>query len=96
MLGIDQVGTRRTAPTSLTGPTRRWPGNVELALVNPPTHADATALVRLLGPLRRWLAPDAPAVIVASRPGTVVDALTQAGFAVEYAAYERYTIVEAR
>jgi 16S rRNA G1207 methylase RsmC len=81
---------------TLSGTLRRWPGATDLALVNPPTHADAATLRRLLDPLRVWLTPGAPAVVVASRPGTVVDALKRAGATVEFAAYERYTIVEAR
>jgi 16S rRNA (guanine1207-N2)-methyltransferase len=71
-------------------------GAVELALVNPPTHAERSQLAALLGGLRDWLAPGAPAFVVVSRAGTARDALRAAGAGVRETAVAGYTILEAR
>ncbi len=71
-------------------------GQVELALVNPPTHAERGQLATLLGGLREWLAKDAPAFVVVSRAGTARDVLRAAGAAVRETMVEGYAILEAR
>jgi hypothetical protein len=71
-------------------------GTVELALVNPPTHAERAQLAALLGGLREWLAKDAPAFVVVSRAGTARDVLRAAGAGVRETMVEGYAILEAR
>lgn len=69
---------------------------VELALVNPPTHADAAELGRLLGGLRAWLQPGAPALAVVNRPGRAHEAFAGAGATVRRHPYAHYTVLDAR
>ncbi len=71
-------------------------GGADLALVNPPTHAPAAVLHRLLGSLADWLRPGAPAWIVASRPGRVLEAVTASGGHARAEDAARYVLVEAR
>ena len=68
----------------------------DLALVNPPTHAPAAVLRRLLGDLARWLRPRAPAWIVATRRGRVLEAVAASGGTATAHEVERYVVVEAR
>jgi 16S rRNA G1207 methylase RsmC len=68
---------------------------VDLALVNPPTHAPPAVLERLLAGLRLWLRPGGLALAVASRPGRVIDAFESAGARTRAHARASYTIVEA-
>jgi 16S rRNA G1207 methylase RsmC len=68
----------------------------ELAMVNPPTHADPAVLGRLLGGLGAWLRPGCPALAVVSRPGRAVEAFESARARVQTHTYARYTVVEAR
>ena len=70
--------------------------SADLALVNPPTHAPAPVLRRLLDGLSRWLRPGAPAWIVASRPGRVLEAVAASGGTATAHEVERYVVVEAR
>lgn len=70
--------------------------DVELALVNPPTHADAESLTKLWTGLRKWLAPTARVIAVATRPGGVRDALVGIGAKVESTTVPGYTIVDGR
>ena len=72
------------------------PTPAELALVNPPTHADPATLARLLGSLRAWLRPGAPALAVVSRSGRAIEAFEAAGARVGTHTYQGYTVVEAR
>lgn len=72
------------------------PDPVDVALVNPPTHADPAALGQLLGGLRAWVRPGSPALAVVSRPGRAIEAFESAGATVQSHAYPRYTVVEAR
>ena len=67
----------------------------ELALCNPPTHADPTALRTLLEPLPRWLRAGAPAWLVVNRTATLRAALPGAPQVTTVAA-DGYTLVEAR
>jgi 16S rRNA G1207 methylase RsmC len=54
-------------------------GRVDLALVNPPTHADPEAFARLVAPLGAWLRPGAPAWFVVNRAGRLAQVLSAAG-----------------
>jgi 16S rRNA G1207 methylase RsmC len=71
-------------------------GPFSLALVNPPTHAEAEVLGRLAEDLRRSLAPGGVAMLVVSRPGRTTEQLVRAGARVEAFAYPRFTVLEAR
>lgn len=55
------------------------PGAVDLALVNPPTHADPETFTGLVAPLRAWLRPGAPAWFVVNRAGRLTQILAGAG-----------------
>ncbi len=68
----------------------------DLALSNPPTHAPAPVLRRLIGDLARWLRPGAPARIVATRPGRVLAAVAASGGAATAQEADGYVVVEAR
>jgi len=59
-----------------TGPQR---GQLDLALVNPPTHAEPEAFARLIEPLRTWLRPGAPAWFVVNRTAMLGQVLTRSG-----------------
>lgn len=52
---------------------------VDLALVNPPTHAEPEAFAGLVAPLRAWLRPGAPAWFVVNRAHQLARVLTAAG-----------------
>lgn len=52
---------------------------VDLALVNPPTHAEPDAFASLVAPLRAWLRPGAPAWFVVNRAHQLTRVLTAAG-----------------
>jgi 16S rRNA G1207 methylase RsmC len=71
-------------------------GRAGLALVNPPTHAAPRDLSHLLGGLRAYLAPGAPAVIVVNRPHRVLRILGELGASVLSFGYEKFTVLEAR
>lgn len=71
-------------------------GRVELALVNPPTHAEESELVALLGGLRRWMAPGSSAFVVASRPGVSTTGLQAAGAHVTPHRAGSYSILHGR
>lgn len=71
-------------------------GRIELALVNPPTHADPETLGRLAEDLREWLAEGAVAMLVVSRPGRMTERLQGAGARVCAHPGARYTVLEAR
>ncbi len=75
-----------------TGPQR---GQVDLALVNPPTHAEPEAFARLVAPLRDWLRPGAPAWFVVNRAGRLGSVLEKTG--AELGAHEvpGFTLVRA-
>lgn len=69
---------------------------VELALVNPPTHAERSDLVQLIAGLRPWMAPGALALVVVSRAGVSSDGLREAGAAVTVRNAGAYSILEGR
>lgn len=67
----------------------------DLALVNPPTHADKDTLERLLGGLEPWLASRKRAMIVVNRPGRTIEVLKARGATGEMFEYPGYVVVEA-
>ena len=83
-------------PADPPGPWAARKGKIDLALVNPPTHAERTQFAALLGGLRDWLAKDAPAFVVVSRAGTAKDALKAAGAGVRETMIDGYAVLEAR
>jgi 16S rRNA G1207 methylase RsmC len=95
--GLDSrlVVVRRAGLPPIEPDHRAFGGQVDLALVNPPTHADAEALSELLSPLSRWMKPAAPALLVAARPEGVAKVLRDAGAEVRAHPYASYTILEA-
>lgn len=71
-----------------------WSGAVDVALINPPTHADPAELRALLRPLREWLAPAGRAFLVANRGEQIVSALEGEPFTATLHRAEGYSIVE--
>ena len=71
------------------------PGAVDLALVNPPTHAAQDELLALLGGLRPWMAPGGSAFAVVSRPGVSTRGLEAAGASVSEHRVGGYSILHA-
>ena len=69
-------------------------GRTELALLNPPTHADPNTLLRLFD-LRRWLAPGGRLLLVVNRPGRAVELLTRLGAQIEGGERDGYFILSA-
>ncbi len=70
--------------------------DIDLALVNPPTHAGAETLDALWDGLRARLAPTARVLVVAARARAIGAALAQRGATVSTTAVAGYTIVDAR
>ncbi|MBP7292163.1 MAG: methyltransferase [Nannocystaceae bacterium] len=68
---------------------------VQVALVNPPTHAERGALIELLRGLGRWMAPGGHAFVVASRAGVSSEGLREAGARVHAAEADGYAILRA-
>jgi 16S rRNA G1207 methylase RsmC len=66
----------------------------ELALLNPPTHADPGTLLRLFD-LRRWLAPGGRLLLVVNRPGRAVELLTRLGAHIEGGERDGYFVLAA-
>jgi 16S rRNA (guanine1207-N2)-methyltransferase len=71
-------------------------GPYELALINPPTHADEGATRALLAPLAQQMRPGAPVFLVVSRPGKFPDILRSLGARVRAWQSERYAILGAK
>jgi 16S rRNA G1207 methylase RsmC len=69
---------------------------IELALVNPPTHAERSELVGLIAGLRAWMAPGGLALLVVSRAGVSSEGLREAGAAVAVRNAGAYSILEGR
>lgn len=68
----------------------------DLVLLNPPTHADAHTLTRLLD-LRGWLNPEGRLLVVVNRPHPTVDILQdQLGAVVRGGERDGYYVLEAR
>jgi 16S rRNA G1207 methylase RsmC len=72
------------------------PGEVDVALVNPPTHADKDDLAGLFAPLRRWMAPGGSAFVVVSRAGVSTRGLEAAGARVVEHRAAGYAILHAQ
>ncbi len=70
-------------------------GAVDLALVNPPTHADPSTLGRWATDLRDWLRPGGAAMLVVSRAGRMTEQLTNSGARVQPHSYPRFTVLHA-
>lgn len=83
-------------PSDAPAPWADRRGAIELAMVNPPTHAERSQLGRLLAGLRGWMKPDAPAFVVVSRAGVAREALVAAGAGVRETPVAGYAILEAR
>ena len=71
-------------------------GPYDLALVNPPTHADEATSRSLLAPLAEQMRPEAPAFFVVSRPGRFPDLLRSLGARVRAWQSDRYTVFGAK
>jgi len=67
----------------------------DLALVNPPTHADKDTLEAILSGLWPWLGPGRKALIVVNRPGRTIEVLKARGATGEMYEYDGYVVVEA-
>lgn len=68
---------------------------VDLVLLNPPTHADAETLQRLLD-VRRWLRPGGQMLLVVSRPHAVVRVLEELGAQLDGGERNDYVVIRAR
>ncbi|NVB37865.1 methyltransferase [Pseudenhygromyxa sp. WMMC2535] len=82
------------AVDTLEGALRGFAGSVDLALLNPPTHADPETLRRLFD-LRAWLAPNAPMLLVVNRPGRSAELLQELGASVDGGERDGYFILRA-
>lgn len=76
-------------------PGGRQQGRVDLALVNPPTHAEPDDFAKLIGPLRTWMRPGAPAWFVVNRAGRLAQVLGRAGAELEAHEVPGFTLVRA-
>lgn len=85
-------------PALTSSEVGHWRGEVDLALVNPPTHADPQTLGRLVRELREWMSPTerSRVLMVVSRAGRMVEQLTSLGARVQTYTLPHYTILEAR
>lgn len=81
---------------STVAAVRPFVGTTDVTLTNPPTHADAKALDRLLGPLASWHRKGGTTYAVVNRPEMVAAALRRAGAQVQSKAYERFCVLEAK
>ncbi|HEY0135132.1 MAG TPA: methyltransferase, partial [Nannocystis sp.] len=70
-------------------------GRVDLALVNPPTHAEPAAFAAMITPLRAWLRPGAPAWFVVNRANMLAQVLKKAGAEIEAHDVPGFTLVRA-
>ena len=75
---------------------RAFRGALDLALVNPPTHATPGDLRQLLQPLADWMAPGAPALFIVNRPGRTLEALQAARASAASTKLGSYHVVEGR
>jgi len=85
-------GLPASGPGTGTGSAR---GRVDLALVNPPTHAEPEAFARLVAPLRHWLRPGAPAWFVVNRAGRLAQVLAHTGAELDLREVPGFTLVRA-
>lgn len=70
-------------------------GHVDLALVNPPTHASPEGLSRLLQPLAEWISPSGRVLCVVNRPGRATASLEAAGLQVHSHRYPNFWVLAA-
>ncbi len=70
-------------------------GRIDLALVNPPTHAEPAAFAAMITPLRGWLRPGAPAWFVVNRANMLAQVLTKSGAELEAHDVPGFTLVRA-
>jgi 16S rRNA G1207 methylase RsmC len=68
---------------------------VDLVLLNPPTHADAQTLHRLLD-VRAWLRPGGQALLVVNRPQLAVRVLDELGAEFDGGERDGYFVIRAR
>ncbi len=95
--GLDERVRFESADGMPAGPSAdSWHRPGELALVNPPTHADRDTLGALVVGLRPWMAPGAPVFLVVSRAGVSTEALRASGATVVAHNTSGYAILEAR
>ncbi len=71
-------------------------GEVDLALLNPPTHLDVEALCELVADVLAWLGPDGRAFFVVSRADALATPLRRAGAEALAHTYPRYTVMQVR
>lgn len=71
-------------------------GRVDLALVNPPTHADADTLASLFAPLPACMSARGRAMMVVQRPGLVLDRLHECGARVHVVERHGYLVLDVR
>jgi 16S rRNA G1207 methylase RsmC len=68
---------------------------VDLVLLNPPTHADAETLHRLLD-VRAWLRPGGRLLLVVNRPQLAVRVLGELGAEIDGGERDGYFVLQAR
>lgn len=90
------VATGDGLPDEPEPPLARFRETTELALVNPPTHADPDTLGRLARQLGGWLRPGQPALLVVNRAGRMSQQLRGSGAVVQVHEVDRYCVLEAR
>jgi 16S rRNA G1207 methylase RsmC len=82
-------------PTHVEDPRVPARGKIELALVNPPTHAPESVLRQLFVDLTAWMAPRGRAFVVVARAGTVAGILSSLAREVQQHSVPGYTVLEA-
>lgn len=76
--------------------THPWQGTVDLALVNPPTHAPPEAFAALVRPLPQWLRDGGEAWFVVNRSGRLLQVLKDMRAGVEPREAGGFWVVRAR
>lgn len=71
-------------------------GGIDLALVNPPTHAPAESFAELIAPLPAWMRADGEAWFVVNRSGRLVQVLGDTRAHLEAQEVMGYSVVRAR
>lgn len=78
------------------GDAAGFQGAVDLALVNPPTHADPEGLASFVADALAWLGPRGCALFVVSRASALAEPLRRLGAATQAYDVPGYTVVAAR
>jgi 16S rRNA G1207 methylase RsmC len=92
----DRVCVERSAGLPpAKGSAASFAGATDLALVNPPTHADPEALARFVADALSWLQPRGRAMFVVSRASALVEPLRRLGASAQAHDYPHYTVVMA-